>query len=134
VLRGYQLDLHLTEFHDRRAHSRDLQRGSFRDQFRRAKTRYSAVEAAVSLVTLTALQTFASWWSVTYRPSAVSERLAFTSCQMTGKKTFTKTVYYMAIARPKGGIYLFATTGWDDSEGAQEKLQTVDGSLRTFSK
>ena len=55
----------------------------------------------------------------------------FTSCEGTDKKTLT--VYYLAVPRSKGGIYLFATLATESSntQGTQEQLRTVDTNLRT---
>jgi hypothetical protein len=47
----------------------------------------------------------------------------FTSCQQ-DKKTFT--TYYLAVPRPKGGIYLFTTM----SEESQEAVKEADSGLR----
>ena len=37
------------------------------------------------------------------------------------------TVYYLAVPRPKGGIYLFTTM----SDGSQEEVKEADSGLRT---
>jgi hypothetical protein len=47
----------------------------------------------------------------------------FTSCQ--SEKTLT--AYYLAVPRPKGGIYLFTTL----SDGPQEAVKEADSGLRT---
>jgi hypothetical protein len=47
----------------------------------------------------------------------------FTSCQQEKKNT---TVYYLAVPRPKGGIYLFMTM----SDGSQEVVKEADSGLR----
>jgi hypothetical protein len=48
----------------------------------------------------------------------------FTSCQQ-DKKNWT--TYYLAVPRPKGGIYLFSTM----SDGPQEAVKEADSGLRT---
>jgi hypothetical protein len=47
----------------------------------------------------------------------------FTSCQMEKQNS---TVYYLAVPRPKGGIYVFATI----SNGSQEEVKEADSGLR----
>jgi len=48
----------------------------------------------------------------------------FTSCQAEKKNL---TAYYLAVPRPKGGIYVFATL----SNGSQEEVKEADSGLRT---
>lgn len=48
----------------------------------------------------------------------------FTSCQEEQKNV---TLYYLAVPRPKGGIYLFTTM----SNGSQEEVKEADSGLRT---
>jgi hypothetical protein len=47
----------------------------------------------------------------------------FTSCQAEKKSS---TTYYLAVSRPKGGIYVFATI----SNGSQEEVKEADSGLR----
>jgi hypothetical protein len=48
----------------------------------------------------------------------------FTSCQ---EEKRNLTIYYLAVTRPRGGIYLFTTM----SDGAQEAVKEADSGLRT---
>jgi hypothetical protein len=64
-------------------------------------------------------------------PEGNGEVRMFTSCEGTDKKTLT--VFYIAVPRPKGGIYLFATLESEapGTGGSQEQLRTIDSNLRT---